>query len=108
MFVCFASARNTPTPGVRTVEPSIKLELPVPITAPIVGVPITLPSPNARKPAGNISAFEAERQVCNTTFGPKKPANGRLVASVPRGPATPHTAAARLRQQVCLSHVGPA
>ena len=40
-------------------------------------MPITLPRPRARKPAGNISAFEAERQFCKTTFGPKKPANGR-------------------------------
>ena len=55
------------------------------MTAPIVGVPITLPRPRARKPAGNISAFEAERQFWSTTFGPKKPVSGRVVASVPRG-----------------------
>ena len=39
-----------------TVEPS----------TPAVGVPLTLPSPSARNPAGNISAPEAERQFCRT------------------------------------------
>src|SRR5207253_11043150 len=55
----------------------------LPMTAPMVGVPTTLPKPSARNPAGNISAFEAERQFCKTTFGPKYPANGRPDASVP-------------------------
>ena len=37
----------------------------------LVGVPTTLPSPRARKPAGNISAFEPLRQFWRTTFTPE-------------------------------------
>ena len=36
----------------------------------IVGTPMTLPRPSARKPAGNISASDAERSFCITTIGP--------------------------------------
>jgi hypothetical protein len=56
--------------GVRIVEPSSKEYAPVPITAAIVGTPTTLPRPSALKPAGNISASDAERSFCITTIGP--------------------------------------
>src|SRR5215204_1854595 len=63
---------HTPLPGVRIVEPSSSVYDPVPITAPIVGTPTVLPSPSCLKPAGNISASDAERSFCITTIGPKK------------------------------------
>ena len=63
-------AVHTPLPGVRIAEPSSSVYDPVPMTAPIVGTPTTLPRPSALKPAGNISASDAERSFCITTIGP--------------------------------------
>ena len=71
------------------------------MTAPNVGVPITFPSPSARKPAGNISAFDADRQFCSTTFGPKNPANGRGDGSVPRGCQIWYSRCTRIASSSC-------
>ena len=71
-------AVKTPAPGVRMAEPSSSVKEPVPITAPEVGTPTSLPRPRARKPSGNISASLAERSFCSTTMGPKKAGTGAL------------------------------
>src|SRR4029453_8284672 len=81
------STVHTPLPGVRIVEPSSSVYAPVPITAPIVGTPTTLPRPSALKPAGNISASDAER-----SFSITRPADHFVVAGMERQP--PRRAAA--------------
>ena len=70
--------------GVRIVEPSISVYAPVPITAPYVVTPTTLPSFNVLKPSGKTSASEVERSLAMTTIGPKNRASGRVTCTEPR------------------------